>query len=160
MRRGTATTGRPSTVRHSVPMPAWAAHAGSFDGVDDYASGNTAGLPLASSPRTISAWVKAGSGTQNRAIIRYGAGSSSDFQLFVDASNRAAAGNGNGSITGTSSLSDGRWHYVVGVYEGSGTNTARIYVDGVLQNSGTITTLRHCKRKLFNRSIFRRRGIF
>ena len=116
-------------------------HAGSFDGVDDYASGNTAGLPLASSPRTISAWVKAGSGTQNRAIIRYGAGSSSDFQLFVDASNRAAAGNGNGSITGTSSLSDGRWHYVVGVYEGSGTNTARIYVDGVLQNSGTITTL-------------------
>ena len=62
----------------------------------------------------------------------------SNFQLTLDGSNRAAVGSDSGSITGTSSLSDGQWHYVVGVYEGPATNIARVYVDGVLENSGTI----------------------
>jgi flagellar hook assembly protein FlgD len=113
--------------------------AGSFDGTDDYVSGSAADLPSGSSPRTLSAWVKVGSGTQSRAILQYGTGSASNFQLFLDSSNRAAVGSSNGSISGTSSLSDGQWHYVVGVYEGTGTNIAGIYVDGVLENSGTIT---------------------
>ncbi len=112
--------------------------AGSFDGADDYVSGSTSGLPSGSSPRTLSAWVKVGSGTQGRAILQYGTGPASSFQLSIDSSNRATVGSSNGTITGTSSLSDGRWHYVVGVYEGSGTNRAGIYVDGVLENSGTI----------------------
>ncbi|MEK6698308.1 MAG: LamG-like jellyroll fold domain-containing protein [Nitrospirota bacterium] len=112
--------------------------AGSLDGTDDYVSGSTANLPSGNAPRTLSAWVKVGSGNQSRAILQYGATSASSFQLMVDGSSKATVGSSNGTITGTSSLSDGRWHYVVGVYEGSDTNVARIYVDGVLENSGTI----------------------
>ena len=124
-RRDTATMGQHTTAPRSAPTHGWGSRAGSFDGTDDYVSGSTSGLPSGSSPRTLSAWVKAGSGTQSRAILQYGTGSASSFQLSIDSSNRAAVGSSNGTITGTSSLSDGRWHYVVGVYEGSGTNRSR-----------------------------------
>ncbi len=114
-------------------------NAGSFDGVGASVNGTAYSLPLGNSPRAVSAWIKTGNGTQNRSILQYGTGSASNFQLFIDSTNRAAIGTDSGSISGTSVLSDSQWHYVVGVYEGTGTNIVRIYVDGVQENSGTIT---------------------
>ena len=119
--------------------------AGSFDGADGYVVGAAAKLPAGNAARTVSAWVKAPSGNQDRAIFEYGTGSGAvsagDFRLYIDGSNLAAVGTGFGSNTfrSTTRLDDGRWHHVVGVYEGSVTNTVRIYVDGVPENSGTIS---------------------
>ena len=66
--------------------------------------------------------------------------STGDFRLYIDAANLAAVGTGTGSNTVRSSsrLDDGRWHHLVGVYEGADMNTARIYVDGLLESSGTM----------------------
>ena len=120
--------------------------AGSSDGTDDYVSGSTSGLPSGSSPRTLSAWVKLASGTQDRTILQYGTASNTgppgNFRLYIDSSNRAAIGNGDGygAVGGTSFLADGNWHFVTGIYEGPDTNIVRIYVDGILENSGAITT--------------------
>jgi flagellar hook assembly protein FlgD len=114
-------------------------NAGSFNGVSASVNGTAYSLPLGNAPRTLSAWIQTVNGTQNSSILQYGTGSASNFQIFLDSSNRAAIGTNSGSMSGTSILSDGQWHFVAGVYEGTGTNTWRIYVDGVQENSGTIT---------------------
>ena len=113
--------------------------AGSLDGVDDYVSGSTADLPSGSSPADPIRLGERGKRDPKQGNTGYGTGSASSFQLSIDSSNRAVVGNDSGGITGTSSLANGVWHYVVGIYEGSGTNVARLYVDGVLENSGSIT---------------------
>ena len=46
-------------------------------------------------------------------------------------------GNGRG-VGGTKSLTDGQWHHVVGVRDG-GVNQILIYVDGLLENSVSVT---------------------
>jgi len=118
---------------------------GSFDGADDYVNGYASVLPSGNAPRTVSAWVKPSNGTQNRAVIEYGKGSGAistgDFRVFIDGANLAAVGTGFGSnsVRSTSRIDDGKWHHITGVYEGVDTNTVRVYVDGVLENSGTIT---------------------
>jgi hypothetical protein len=44
------------------------------------------------------------------------------------------------TITGTSDVADGSWHYLTYVRTGTGTDQAHIYVDGVLEDSGTQVT--------------------
>lgn len=116
-----------------------------FDGNDDYFQGTTNGFPLGSAARTILAWIKTGNASGDQAVFHYGVGSLSaptqSFQLVVSGG-KAGVGNGNisGNLLGTSTVSDGSWHLLAGVYEGYATNIARIYVDGIEQNSGMITT--------------------
>ncbi|MFA7062070.1 MAG: LamG-like jellyroll fold domain-containing protein [Pedobacter sp.] len=118
--------------------------AGSFDGSDDYVQGTTSGFPLGSSSRTIMAWIKTGNATGDQAIFHYGVSNASvpsqSFQLIVT-NGKAAIGNGTGTgiVVGTSLISDDKWHLLVGLYEGTSTNIARIYVDGIEQKSGVIT---------------------
>jgi fibronectin type 3 domain-containing protein len=118
---------------------------GSFDGVDDYAAGTTIGFPLGSSARTILAWVKTTDNVGDKAILHYGVATGAtppqNFQLFLSGG-KAYVGNGYGygAIGGTSIVADGVWHLVAGVFEGQPSTIARIYVDGILQNSGAIAT--------------------
>jgi len=82
--------------------------------------------------------------TVDNAILHYGTYGGApavNFHLFVTgAGSEVAFGNGYGFgvIDGTTSVADGQWHNVAGVYEGPGTNVARIYVDGIQQFSGTL----------------------
>ena len=39
-------------------------------------------------------------------------------------------------ITGTKNCADNNWHYVVGTWDGT---TGKVYVDGYLENSGSLT---------------------
>ncbi len=118
---------------------------GSFDGSDDYISVLTAGFPTGSTARTITAWVKTTTTTGDKSVFHYGAADGStppkNFHLFLS-SGKAGIGNGygHGVAVGTSSVANGAWHFIAGVYEGAGSNLARIYVDGVQENSGAITT--------------------
>src|SRR6476661_1999443 len=49
--------------------------------------------------------------------------------------NNVSTGSG-GWLYGTTNLADGRWHHVAGTYDGT---TLRMYVDGVQENSRTVT---------------------
>ncbi|MDU0460473.1 MAG: Ig-like domain-containing protein [Geobacteraceae bacterium] len=117
----------------------------SFDGVDDYLSGTTTNFPVGNIARTISAWVKTTDSNGDKSVLHIGtptgASPPQNYHLFVTGG-KAAIGNGYGYgvVVGTTNIADSAWHLVTGVYEGPATNSAKIYVDGILQNSGTITT--------------------
>ena len=112
--------------------------AGGFDGSDDYLQGTTSGFPLGSSARTILAWIKTGDSSGDQAIFQYGS-SSQGFQLIVR-DGKARVGSGSEIILANTLVTDNNWHLLAAVYEGPSTNIARIYVDGIEQNSGVITT--------------------
>lgn len=116
--------------------------AGSFDGIDDYVLGTTNGFPQGSTARTILVWLNTVNTSGDHAVFHYGASStnppSQGFQLLVTGGKAAVEG-GEGSISGTSIVSDGKWHLLAVVYEGTSTNIVRLYVDGAEQNSWVIT---------------------
>lgn len=122
-----------------------------FDGNGSKVTGSNSGkgFPVGSSPRTIATWIKVTNPpTTDNGILHYGTASGtapgSNFHLYLrGADGKIGLGNGYGfgTIAGTKTLSDGKWHHVAGVYEGSGTNVARIYVDGALDSSGTLTSI-------------------
>jgi len=113
--------------------------AGYFDGVDDLVTGNASGFPAGSMPRALSAWVKITNASQERSIIAYGDASGTSYQLLLDADDKAAARIGAENISGTGSLRDNKWHHLVALYEGGETNTLKLYVDGLLENTGIVT---------------------
>jgi hypothetical protein len=49
-------------------------------------------------------------------------------------------GYGFGVVYGNQNVVDGIWHFVAGVYEGGTERITKLYVDGKLDNSGTIST--------------------
>ena len=119
----------------------------SFDGVDDYIAGDAAQFPLGNVARTVTAWVRTGS-TSTQNVLHYGVQTGvlppQNFHLFIGndgATGKAGIGNGwgHGTVTGTSNVADGKWHFIAGIYEGPGTNIARIYVDGVEEGATAIT---------------------
>jgi uncharacterized repeat protein (TIGR02543 family) len=117
-----------------------------FDGAAAYVSGNASRLPSGNSARTIAAWIKTGS-TSNQSILHYGGSDGSlppnNFHAFVGNDGglgKAGIGNGwgYGTVVGTSNVSDDQWHFIAGIYEGPGTNVVRIYVDGHEQANATV----------------------
>lgn len=115
-----------------------------FDGINDKITGDIVDMPLANFARTVSAWVKiSDTEGQSKAIFDYGATSpSGNFYLFVDGDGKACVGSSaeGGTVnSGSVIVDDNEWHFITGVYEGPGTDMARIYVDGVEKGSGVIT---------------------
>ena len=112
-----------------------------FDGADDYLSGTTAHFPIGDSARTLSAWIKTPDSKNDKAVLHYGtptgASPPQNFHLAVSGG-KAAIGNGYGYgvVVGTTTIADGSWHLVTGVYDGPATNSARIYVDGEQRFTG------------------------
>jgi len=88
----------------------------------------------------------------DNAILDYGTGAATppaaNFHLYMTGSPAGHIGLGNGYgfgvIQSTRSVADGNWHLVVGVYDGDlhvgGDSMTRIYIDGVLDTSGTPST--------------------
>ena len=107
-----------------------------FDGIDDYVDCNSGILPDTAADMTEAAWIR--TTTADRAILtrrHLGGGWPS---LMVQNTGMAAisvddSGYRN-DIAGTTTVTDGAWHHVVGVKQGT---TYSIYVDGQMENSGT-----------------------
>src|SRR3954468_21086257 len=117
-----------------------------FDGIDD--SVDTSGSPISSlnfnaNDFTIEAWVKTSSTGTTRTI--YGNGYNLDpvVLLRIEADNRARflirdnAGTPDDILGTTTTLNDGSWHHIAGVRQGT---TAKLFVDGVLENSVSNST--------------------
>lgn len=119
-----------------------------FDGGNTYIEGIHAGnnLPSGSQPRTISCWIKSeepwGSGDKN--IFHYGTAevAPTNYHLYLSQGNYIGIGNGYGygTLIGGVPVGDNTWYFVTGVYEGESTNLQRIYINGKLDASATIST--------------------
>lgn len=130
-------------------VPGVSGKALSFDGIDDQVALTgipNANLPDGDSPRTIMAWVKTASATENSTILSYGTNSNGRRFSFRTNANAGNPGNHRprlevqgGSIVGTTNLNDGSWHHLAAVcddVDGNGTmnvDETRLYVDGALE---------------------------
>jgi hypothetical protein len=118
-----------------------------FDGSDDYIDlGSPTSFNFGSNNFTYAAWIRyTGSGTAAR-IIAQDDNSTNTRTIALDGSNHAIfqcrdASNNSMAATGTTTLNDSNWHYIVGVRNGT---TGSIYVDGVLQASTTNASVGSC----------------
>ncbi len=102
------------------------------------------GLPLASSPRTLSAWIKPTSVSSEQMVASYGPSSSSgdSFALGYDGTGKLFVDIYNGRATSTTLIVGiGQFHFVAATY--SGGSQVTLYLDGATQTvsfSGTATT--------------------
>jgi hypothetical protein len=89
-------------------------------------------------PVTIIAWIQAADSGAFETLV---GNSDQGYHMDVDQDGyaRFADGNGTGDTVaiGTSTVNDGAWHLLVGVYDGASNN---IYVDGILENSTSCPT--------------------
>ncbi len=114
-------------------------------GVDSYIEGMNPGnnLPVGNSPRTFSAWINTGVYNQYGSnIFHYGTQNPAptNFHFLVTDVLGLGNGYGFGVVYGNQNVIDGIWHFVAGVYEGGTERITKLYVDGKLDASGTIST--------------------
>jgi hypothetical protein len=85
---------------------------------------------------SVAAWVNTSSATSQ--VIFSTWDGTNGYQLWLNNGIPAIWSNGGGTLTASSSIADGKWHYVVGVWDGT---NDYVYVDGVLRASGAGTFL-------------------
>lgn len=113
----------------------------SFNGSTGYVQVADSTLLRISTPITMEAWVKT---TTASVQIIFGKWDSSSpyngYGLVINADSAhtgaVSFSTGNNWIYGNTNIADGRWHHVVGTHSGT---TASIYVDGILQTTGSQT---------------------
>ena len=116
-----------------------------FDGNYYYVEGINPGnnLPIGNSSRTFSAWVKNyENNISGSNIFHYGTQQSAptNFHFLITDVLGLGNGYGYGVVYGNTNLIDTAWHFVTGVYEGGTERITKLYVDGKLDATGTITT--------------------
>jgi hypothetical protein len=86
---------------------------------------------------SVSAWIKSLSttGGTGNIIFTAGDGGAHTYQLYLN-SGKADLFSNNVDLGGTTLVSDGNWHHLVGTWNGS---TASLYVDGVFNKSAAMT---------------------
>ncbi len=114
---------------------------GKFNGSNDSIDLGT-NFTANTSNLTVSAWVKGNSPSANTAIFSkgvWGAGRATGYGLLA-----ATSGNNKfdfeigGTVVQSTKSIDSNWHYVTGVRNGT---TLQIYVDGVLENTQTVSVV-------------------
>jgi hypothetical protein len=116
------------------PYPGAGDKAADFDGVNDYVATPNEYLYDLAGPMSVAAWIKVDSFTKSwQAIVTKG---DSAWRLLRDDSNNgvtfACTGLTTLRVSSVTSVNDGAWHHVVGVYTGS---QLQIYIDGKIDNS-------------------------
>ena len=114
----------------------------SFDGVDDYV--NCGDLSIAESKKfSYAAWIKTTQTGNDKWIVSEGNNTDTiPISGLVNQNGVTRAyfrNNARGAvdISGTKTINDGNWHFLVSTADG---NTLRIYTDGELENSGPLPT--------------------
>jgi hypothetical protein len=120
-----------------------------FDGVDDYINLGTPippRLSLITSPLTIMCWVKHNiNGTFNYIVNDFDSGASnSTMGIYRQSANKWGFWHGSGAnqVQSTTLSTVGLWTHVCGTRTGTtGAWTLRIYINGKLETTGSLTTL-------------------
>ncbi|MBI2038064.1 MAG: LamG domain-containing protein [Candidatus Magasanikbacteria bacterium] len=88
---------------------------------------------------TVSAWVKT---TDSTGIIinKDDGGSNRQYSLLTNSGVQFFAFQSGATYTNTAAIgiSDGKWHFVVGTVDVNGDGKARMYIDGVLRDTGAV----------------------
>jgi len=127
-----------ATISSAGPYPGTGIRAVDFDGTDDHvAVANEYNYDLAG-PMSVASWIKVDSFTKAyQAIVTKG---NTAWRLTRNNTNNTVRFTCNGlstnNVASVTSVNDGAWHHVVGVYTGS---QLQIYIDGVLNNSVAAT---------------------
>lgn len=122
------------------------ASAVSFDGADEVRVVDTSGLDFTvAGDLTIEAWVKTTQDCTGRAVFvgRYEGENSAAWWLGCIENNVAGfhmrdSNDQKNTLAGSKVINDGQWHHIVGTRDGT-TNTNKLYVDGVLENTSVPT---------------------
>lgn len=113
-----------------------------FDGSDDYVEiGNFASLsPTDSQPITFEAWINPVSASNGMIASKYSNGIAANSNFFVGLSNGniQVSANGTESINSSATIPTADWTHVAVAFE-SGSGNTIIYINGVYDNSGTLT---------------------
>ncbi len=82
--------------------------------------------------RTVEAWIK--TSTANNEIVSWGLNSTSQKWIMrVNGGGQLRTEVAGGYIIGSTILTDGQWHHVACVLDGSAVNNIKLYVDGALE---------------------------
>lgn len=114
-----------------------------FDGINDYISTNYSGIS-GNTAKTIEAWIKTtkNSITSGQSVIvdwgTLGTGTRFTFCILTNNAIRLEV-QGSG-LSGNIAVNDGAWHHVAAVYNPTATNKVSLYVDGILDTAGNLTT--------------------
>ena len=88
-----------------------------------------------SSDRTMEAWIN--STVSNKEIIGWGVNSTAEKWSFrINGNGTLRAEVNGGFIYGTTVIDDGQWHHIACVLNNTDISNAKLYVDGVLENTG------------------------
>jgi hypothetical protein len=117
-----------------------------FDGTDDYVMSDIS--PIAgNTAKTVEAWIKTtansnpSAGGVQKVIVEMGIMSTGTrFTLNILNNNAIRIEVEGNGINGTTAVNDGLWHHVAGVYDPLATTKVTLYLDGVLEASGNLTT--------------------
>jgi len=112
-----------------------------LDGVDQHIDiGDVAPLDITGSAITLAIWAKNTVNGEHKLIAKWkDAGSLFSYLLSINATDKtllAVDVGGVKTVVGTTTIATGTWFYIVGTYDGT---TLRIYVNGVEENSNTVT---------------------
>jgi parallel beta-helix repeat protein len=96
---------------------------------------NTSGFPTISNGNyAFEAWIKTNSSKENNTIFAF---DTKDPSWYVKNGNKLVIYDGVSIESGTGVISDGNWHHVAFVREGTTTNQTKFYLDGTLLSVGT-----------------------
>lgn len=119
-----------------------------FDGTDDYIS-TSGGNITGNNARTVEAWVRTdancipgASGGKQKVVVDMGSFTTgARYTLNLLWANSVRIEVGGSGLSGTTAINDSLWHHIAAVYDPSSTNKKhRIYIDGVQEASGNLTT--------------------
>jgi hypothetical protein len=113
---------------------------GYFDGVDDYLSiADNVNLRPGSGPFTLEAWIyRKASGADHTIYAKGGASTGVLFQ--VTSGNVLRFTDTTTNIDSVGTIAGNTWTHVTVVREGTGSNQTKLYIDGVNDGQGTVST--------------------
>lgn len=131
-----------ASARHVTPSGAFPGSNGPFGPcLVERGSGADQGLPTGAAPRSIAASFKWTPGATDAVAAGWGSGGTLTAAYLLGCSpsngNVCFVSNWGSSVLGATAVNDGTWHRLMATFDGA---THRVYLDGRLDGSGTMTT--------------------
>ena len=111
-----------------------------FDGTGDWLTfPDRPELQLQAANFTVEAWVYLSATGSARGIVGKGT-ATTGWLLSTNSSNQVVFTDGSSTITSTGTLSGSTWYHIAVVRSGTSTNQTKIYINGVNDGTGTVST--------------------
>ena len=112
-----------------------------FDGANDRLTiADNANLRPGTSNFTIEAWIYRAASGAAHTIFAKGASTPTGFAFLVTSTNVLRFTNTSSNIDSTGTISANTWTHVAAVREGTGSNQFKLYINGVNDGTGTVST--------------------